>query len=416
MMSIRVLESIVADQQKSFREKNIGIKRSISFDRYISSSPIVVISGIRRCGKSTLLRQFSEYFSSYYFFTFDDERLLKFEVDDFQHLMIAFQKLYPARTLLLDEIQNIPKWERFIRRVHDEGYKIFITGSNAGILSSELATHITGRYVKIELYPFSFEEIVRYRGIDTVASTTEKTAHLLTAFDWYLEHGGFPEYVVSLDDELVKRIYDDIISRDLILRFKIRDVRMFKELAQFLLTNVTQEMSYYSLKKALEIKSITSVKNYLEHMSEGFLIYPLHQYAFSLKKQVRAPRKIYAIDNGLRNAVAFSFSPDRGRLLENTVSIELRRRGMEIYYFREKYECDFLIKKKNAIVQAIQVTTSIDRHNKDRELQGLMEALKIHHLKEGMILVDSGEYEIMKIDKLTIRIVPAWRWLLGQDG
>lgn len=411
MIALSRLGEVIADQLKHFQEKDPGIPRQIDIDKYRTTKQITVISGIRRSGKSTLLAQFSKLFNGFYYINFDDERLIDFTVKDFDGLMTAFQKQYPAKTVFLDEVQNIAQWERFIRRIHDEGYKIFLTGSNARLLSSELATHLTGRYVKIELYPFSFQEFLRFHEFDAAGKGTAVRVRLLKYFDEYFAQGGFPEFVKYGDWESVKRIYDDVLYRDLLTRFRIREVKSFKQLASFLFANVAKEISYNALKNILGFKSVMSVKNYIAYLEESFLIFEVHKYDVSLKKQFVSNKKIYVIDNGMRNSVAFYTSEDMGRLLENLVFLELKRRGFNPYYYKGKRECDFVIKEKNVITSAIQVSTVLNAQNREREIGGLAEAIETLRAKHGLILTKDISDEI-KIGTKKIQIKPVYQWLL----
>jgi uncharacterized protein len=405
------LEKILLDQLEIFKKKDFGVLRDIDFSDYLKSKQIVVISGIRRAGKSVLLKQFSENFEKIYYINFDDERLIDFQIENFQDLMLNFQKLYDAKTIFIDEIQNVPNWERFIRRIHDEGYKIFITGSNSKLLSSELSTHLTGRYKKIELYPFSFKEFLNFHKVDYQKNDTRTQANILRYFSEYFKNGGFADFIKYSDKEFLKRIYSDILYRDLIARFNIRETRNFKQLAQFLFTNFTKNTSYNSIKKFLNLKSTSLVKNYVSFIQESYLIFELYKFNFSLKQQYTSKKKIFVIDNGLRNIVAFSTSEDSGRLLENLVFIELKRRDQEIYFYKNKSECDFLIKEKNRITQAIQVTLDLDTQNQKREIDGLVSAMKEFNLKTGLILTFNQE-KIIKVEDLKIRILPVWKWLI----
>ena len=410
-MNLIKLEEVVADQLRNFQKKDIGIIRDINFNKYLKTKQITVISGIRRSGKSVLLAQFSKKFKNFYYINFDDERLIDFNVDDFNDLMVIFHKMYPSKIIFLDEIQNIEKWEKFIRRIFDEGYKIFLTGSNAKLLSSELGTHLTGRYFKIELYPFSFKEFLHYKKINYRKKGTATQVKILKNFDGYLKNGGFPEFVKYKDSEFVKRVYEDVLYRDLLTRFNIREVKSFKQLANFLFTNLSSEISYNSLKKILGFKSVMTVRNYIEFMEESFLIFELYKYDYSLKKQYVSDKKIYVVDNGMRNTVAFYFSKDLGKLLENLVFIELKRRGQEIYYYKNKKECDFIIKEKNKIIQVIQVSVLIDGNNKEREINGLFGAMDEFKLKKGLILTKNQDDEIKKNGKI-IEIKSVYKWLL----
>lgn len=406
------IEDIVNDQTAVFLKKDQGFEREINFKEYIRSKQIIVISGVRRSGKSTLLKQISLKIPRFYYINFDDERLINFTVQDFNTLIILWKKKFHSEYILIDEIQNIDNWERFVRRVHDEGYKLFITGSNAKLLSSELSTHLTGRYKKIELFPFSFKELVEYSKVNISDSPTSETkAKILKLFDDYLIHGGFPEYIRYKDNEYLKRIYEDIIYRDIVTRFGIKEVKSFRELTNYIFTNFTKEASYNTLKNILGIKTTMSVRSYVGFLEESYLIFELFKYDFSLKKQYISDKKLYVIDNGMRNATAFYFSSDRGRLLENLIYIELKRRGKNVYYFKDKSECDFLIQEKNNIVQALQVTQKIDKTNEKREFDGLINALDRLNIKDGLILTEN-QNEIRTVNSHKIIIKPIWQWLL----
>lgn len=413
-MTISQLETIVLDQAEVFRKKERGVLRDVDFDTHTDTKQITVITGVRRSGKSTLLAQFSERLSDYYYINFDDERLLNFTVQDFETLMSAFQKHSSSKTILIDEVQIVDYWERFVRRLFEEGYKIFVTGSNAKLLNSEISTHLTGRYFKIELYPFSFKEFLRFHSIPVERMTSRAKAHILAKFDAYLATGGFPEYVRSAEQEYLQRTYEDIVYRDLIVRFGIRDVKAFKQLAQHLFTNIGAEISYNALAKILEFKSAMSVRNYIQMMQESWLVFELYKYDSSLKKQFVSDKKIYCIDQGMRQAVAFSFSDDFGKRLENVVAIELKRRGKELYYHKGKRECDFLIREKGRIRESIQVTRTLDAQNQEREIEGLLESLEATKAATGTVLAYEGVEKKMKVRGRTIEVCHLWRWLLTE--
>jgi uncharacterized protein len=409
------LEELILDQKEVFLSRDPGTTRQLDFEHYLSHEQIVVISGIRRSGKSTLMRQFAGRFPDFYYINFDDERLIDFGLDDFSRLMVVFQKIHPdVRVIFIDEIQNIDGWERFVRRIHDEGYKIFLTGSNARLLGSELATHLTGRYVKIELYPFSFAELLAFRQIEYGTVSSSKKAEILAVFDEYLEHGGFPEFIRYQDREFLQRTYDDILFRDIITRFGIREVKAFKQLVQYLFANLASEASYNALKKTLGFKSSMSVRSYIGFVEESYLLFECFRYDRSLKKQFANPKKIYVIDTGMRNAVAFRFSEDSGRLLENLVFIELKRRTTDVYYLRGKRECDFVIRNSGVITSAIQVCYELNGTNREREIGGLVEAMTDLGLEEGIILTYSQDETIPVENSRTITVMPVWRWLLGK--
>jgi len=409
-----LLEEVAADQASSFALRSRGIARAVNFDNHKKSKMITVISGVRRSGKSTLLSQFFDLLGGGHYLNFDDERLFDFSLEDFRTLLSIFDGQKESDVFFFDEIQNVSGWERFVRRLHDEGKKVFVTGSNATLLSGELGTHLTGRYKKIELYPFSFFEYIRLKKGDVKNKTSKNRAKIIRFFDEYAEMGGFPGFLAENDREILQRIYEDILYRDLLVRFQIREVDAFRKLASFLFANVGKNIGYSSLKNVLGFASATSVKNYVSFLEESFLLFEVRKYDASLKKQYVSEKKIYAVDNGLRNAVSFSISEDRGRMLENAVYMELRRKGKEIFFFKEKNECDFVIRQGIKIVEAIQVCESIsDMETKDREVAGLLEAMEKLHLSSG-IIVTRHEEETLTIEGKKISVVPAWKWFLDE--
>lgn len=413
-MDVTFLEDVAIEQKRLFDNGAIGLKRQINFSRYIKNDQVIVISGVRRSGKSTLLRQFATKLGNYQYINFDDERLSKFRLTDFNNLLMIWGKNKQPKNILMDEIQNIPEWERFVRRIHDEGYKVFITGSNSKLLASELATHLTGRYFKIELYPFSFSEYLQFHKIPyTGILITEEISKVLKSFDNYLRDGGMPEFLKYHNVEFLKRTYEDILYRDIVNRFNIREIKSFKTLSYYLLSNFTKETSYNSLSAILDIKSVNTVRQYVSFLEESYLFFELFKYDYSLKKQYVSNKKIYTVDNGIRNHVAFYFSDDKGRLLENLVFLDLKRRDLEIYFHKDKKECDFLVLDRGKVVEAIQVTMTLTPENEERETAGLVEALERYKLKKGIIITQDQERKI-KFENHIIDVVPAWKWLLGK--
>jgi len=313
---------------------------------------------------------------------------------------------------LIDEVQNIDGWVRFVRRLHDQDYKIYISGSNSKLLSSELATHLTGRYIRTELYPFSFPEFLQFKKIDFNDKTTVNSAKVSAAFDDYLLKGGFPEYLISNDPEFLHRIYEDIIYRDLILRFGIKNIRGFKNLTQYLFTNFTRVTNYNSLAGILGFSSTTSVRDYISFLCESYMVFELYRYDHSLKKQYQSNKKLYIIDNGLRNAVSFRTGQDIGRLLENIVFIELKRRGIECWFYRTKdnLEVDFLwVESELHLVQVCYDLT--DPATRKREITALETAMGELSVNRSQILSYNEKKEI-KTNTGTIHMLPVWEWLM----
>ncbi|HNO26729.1 MAG TPA: ATP-binding protein, partial [Leptospiraceae bacterium] len=251
---------------------------------------------------------------------------------------------------------------------------------------------------------------LKWKSITGEYSTVSEKAEIISTYDVYLKQGGFPDYIKYEDSEFLKRTYDDIIYKDIIVRFGIKEIKSFRLLSNYIFSNFTKEISFNGLKNLLGFKSSVTVRDYVSFLEESYLVFELNKYDFSLKKQYAAGKKIYVIDNGMREQIAFSNSEDRGRLLENLVFLELKKRNKEIYYFKNKHECDFIVFERNRISSAFQVTLKLGE-NKDRELNGLYEAMDMFELKEGTVI---SEYEEKKItvDKKKISVIPYWKWCI----
>jgi hypothetical protein len=407
-----LIQQVVADQSILVSAKKRGVLRQIDYQKHIKSKQISVISGIRRAGKSTLMLQLADNFSAFHFITFDDERLINFQVSDFNTLMVELNKIKTAEVIIIDEVQNIEGWERFVRRLHDEEYKVILSGSNSKLLSSELATHLTGRYIKTELYPFSFSEYLQLHQIDHNDKTTSNIASINKLFDQYLEKGGFPEYCLSDEDEYLKRIYEDVLYRDLIVRFGIKNIKGFKNLSQYLFTNFTKETNYNTLAGLLGFNSATSVRDYISFLSESYMLFELYRYDFSLKKQYTSNKKIYAIDNGLRNKVSFRLGSDLGQLLENTIFIELKRRDVDVWYYKTKnnLEIDFLwFNNEPELLQICYDLSSPSTFK--REVTALETAMQEFNVQHSTIISYTTRDRIETTSGI-ITVIPAWKWLL----
>ena len=416
-MKRELIETLVLDQRELLERKEKGLTRNVDFNKLISTKQIAVISGIRRSGKSTLLLQLMEEYVEFSYMNFDDERLLNFDVSDFQTLLSVFSKFTKSKVVFFDEIQNIEGWERFVRRIFDEDYKIFITGSNAKLLSSELATHLTGRYIKIELFPFSFGEFLSYRNVNYNKLSSSIRSEIMALFDYYLLKGGFPEMIKYDDDEFLMRVYEDILYKDLIVRYKIKNIKQFKNLSQYLFANFTNGISYNSLKSALNIKSATTVQEYISFLEESYLIFELYKYDYSLKKQFISNKKVFVIDNGIRNKVALMFSADKGKFLENLVFIELKRRKKKFYFYKTKknLEIDFLY-HENKEFHLLQISYGLDDlRTRDREIRAIVDAARELSYTKNLLLTYEEEATIIE-KGVEITILPVWKWLLEIDN
>ena len=400
MILKETLRSIVKTQRKELESLEQGIGRSIAEKIDLKLPFTIILSGIRRCGKSTLLRQVMKTTDKAYYFNFEDPRATGFEVNDFQKLDEIFKEEYgESEYYFFDEIQNAEKWELFVRTMLDKKKHLLITGSNASLLSRELGARLTGRHLTHELFPFSYQEFLCF---------TSKQAGA-DSFSEYLQKGGFPEYLRYGRSEILHELFNDIIMRDIVVRYKLRSPKTIKEMALFFTSNIGAEFSYNSLAKTFGLGSTNSAIAYVSYLEDSYLLFTVSKFDYSLKKQAVSPKKVYLIDNGLADVNSVSFSSNRGRMLENCVFLELRRARKEIFYFRGDNECDFLIKEKNAITRTIQVCYEINEDNKKREIDGLVEALEEFHLSEGVIVTYNQEDEL-KVSGKIVKLAPAWRW------
>lgn len=418
-MDPAVLKQVVAEQNRIRRPEHF-FSRSLyhKIQEHKQTHDIIVISGVRRCGKSTLLQEIRfESKESDYFINFEDDRLIKFDVTDFQLLFEIFIELYGIQKVFyFDEIQNISGWERFVRRLHTQGYKIYITGSNATLFSRELGTKLTGRYVQIEMYPYSFSEYASHFYPDFTGKkilTTEETGQLLNLFARFRELGGIPEYVEFHKSEYLHNLYESILYKDVISRFNLTHDKPIKEQVHYLASNIGKEFSYNGLRKLVGLASATTVSEYCHYLEKCYLLFIVNRYSHSLKKQLLSNKKCYFIDPVLAKYMGFRPTEDYGRLMENIVFLELKRREKEVYFHQDKKECDFLVRSNGKIEEAIQVCSSIDSTStKEREVEGLVEAMHAYSLNQGLILTEH-QTESFVIEKHTIRIMPIWKWLLS---
>jgi len=408
------LRQVILDQQQ--QEYDRFIERKID-QQLIDCEEILIISGLRRCGKSVLLQQIrTTQTEKNYFINFDDERLVGFNVEHFQILNEVFIELFGIQQkYYFDEIQNIIGWERFVRRLYDAGNKVFITGSNATMLSKELGTHLTGRFCRYELYPFSFREYLIYN--DVVFSqndlfSTQGKATLVKYFHLYLTMGGIPQYCISKNENVLHNLYESIVYRDIIVRHKINNETDLLQLLKYLATNATNPVSYNNLSELFSIKHANTIKNYIKAIEDTYLLTQVYKYDYALKKQIANAKKCYFVDNALLHRIGFKATDNFGQLFENLVFIELKRRAKSVFYAQNGYECDFLIEEQNRIVFAMQVCYDLNNEKtKNREISGLLKAMSLYQLQEGYILTLDIEEEL-EVDNKKIKVIPIWKWLL----
>lgn len=391
------LAHIVRTQRAMIHSRDEGILREKLVNITPHTNFAVIITGIRRCGKSTLLVQSMKKEESFNYLNFEDPRLIDLSVQEIDILEEVFRNEHGEQDLYyFDEIQNLKGWEQYVRYLLDNDNRVIITGSNASLLSQDLGTRLTGRNLRVELFPFSYIEFLKYN----------KRKDDDNSFNEYLFKGGFPEYLRLSLDEVLQNLLLDIVARDIVARYAIKNPSIITEIAVYLLGNISRETTLSQLQKTFSaIGSVTTIASYVSYLEDAYILFSLQRFSYSHKSRQINPKKIYAVDNGLITVNTTGFSEDKGRLLENLVFIELRKRHREIFYFSEEHECDFLVKDKTKITMAFQVCYELNRRNKEREVRGLLEAMRMFDLTIGYILTSSQE-DCLTVDDKEIRIVP----------
>lgn len=416
------LAAILTEQREVFLRKSLGIKREVlaKIQRYMALPHAVVITGLRRTGKSTLLRQTASVNyndQEFHYINFEDERLIGFPAERFNDLYETLTGLYGQRkTFLIDEIQNVTGFEHFVRRFLDDGYKFYITGSSANLLSREIGTKLTGRHTDITVFPFSFPEYLVFTNIkreSVSVYTTQESAVLKKAFDSYLFDGGMPEYLTYGEFDILTRTYEDVVIKDIALRYRLSNTMELRELYQYMITNFGSRFSYTRLKNSLGFGSVNTVKSYIHSLTETYFASLINKFDYSIRKQIGNEKKLYISDNGFIPRISLKVTKDHGRLLENLVHNELAKQGTVHYFSDGKNECDFVLQNQGIVSGCFQVCWNITPDNQEREYSGLVTALEFFGFSEGTILTADQEYEYTHNGK-TIRVYPVWKWLLTE--
>lgn len=416
---MEMIRDVLIQQKRELEVQltNRYISRSIDPEKF-SNDMIKVVSGPRRAGKSFFCIHFLHTLGTFGYVNFDDDRLS--DVKNYDDIVEILQNLYDSpRILLLDEIQNVPGWELLVNRLQRQGYDLVITGSNANLLSKELATHLTGRHYNVTIFPLSFKEYIVFFGNDI--TTSEIKQHLSR----YIINGGFPEPLIKDLDyrDNLATMFDAIIYKDIVKRFKIKNVHSIDELAKYLVSNFTCEFSYSSIAKTLGL-SVHTVQNYMDYLEEAFLIFKIPRFSWKLKSQISANKKVYCIDNGFIHAKAFKISPGSGRLYENIVAVSLKQRELarEIDFFfwknEQQEEVDFVIKNGAEITELIQVCYDNSQSKiNERELRALLKASDALSCNNLTVITEDLEAN----DPATwggitrqVHFIPLWKWLLQE--
>src|SRR3989344_3439047 len=335
MISKELLKEVLLEQKKRIEEarsKDFVIREKLDeIKKFVGIKNNIIITGVRRCGKSVFISQIiNNFFKNYYYINFEDERLASFDLKDFNRLYEILIELFGKhKNFFLDEIQNINGWERWVRRMHENDFKFFITGSNARLLSRELATLLTGRHLQFSIFPFNFREFLKFYGFELKKDDIyiiERRVLINKYFSEYVKKGGFPEYLKDNRIEILQEYFNDIVQRDIVERYSIKNIKQLKELAKYLITNTANLTTYNQLKKITGIKSVNTAIKYFSYLENAYLLLSEKYFSYSLKRQISNPFKVFAIDHGLRGAISFKFSRDFGRIFETIVAIELKRR------------------------------------------------------------------------------------------
>lgn len=411
-----VLKTIIKDFHKRGVPK--FIKRDINIP--INSNKLISIIGPRRAGKTYLMYQTISKIkdiTNIIYINFEDERL-ELNSRNLNLILEAYFELYPDKKekdlfFFFDELQEINGWEKFVRRLYDSFTKnIFITGSSSKMLSKEIATSLRGRTVSYLVLPLSFKEYLKFKNIEEEIHSTKGKAKIISGFKDYLEKGGFPE-TINMNRELyektLRNYFEVMLYRDLVERYDITNPLPLKLFTKKLIANTSKEFSINKIFNILKSEGIKiskdSLYKFLDYCKDAFVLLSINNFSESLNKQTL--KKAYSIDTGLSSILSFTLSKDKGRLFENIVLLELKRRFAEIYFYKENLECDFVVKEKNKIAHAIQVCYDLNEENQKGEINGLKEAMKRFSLKKGLILTLDQE------DKIgNIKVLPAFKWLL----
>ena len=423
-MDKETLRLVIVDQRKSiegkFRDKNI-IVRDASKPIVLRAPTAFIVLGVRRAGKSTLSEQlFTE--DKFGYINFDDERLLGATKDDLNVILQIFYELYGSDlgNIILDEIQLVPGWEPFVSRLRDTK-KVIVTGSSSKLLSGELSTRLTGRHIDLLLFPFSFNEFLTYKhwNIPKAFSTIDR-AEVVGLLDEYMDSGGFPEQF-TLGRQIIKNIYNDIITKDVVIRHKIKHIDDLRQVARFLVSNSSKEFTYSSLKGLTRAKSLITLTNWVRYLEEAYLFFKIERFSYKLKQTILAPKKIYCVDVGIIKEISPEPMDNRGRLMENTVAVELikgsKNIGFEVFYWKDYKgrEVDFIIKDGREITMLIQATYATSREAiEDREIKSLVIASKELRCKNLLIITWDYEGSIAAEGKKIV-LIPLWKWLLNKE-
>lgn len=395
MLRESVIAEVAAKQKTNVLGRSPGMPR---LERLGNVPPgfASIVTGVRRCGKSTLMEQRMRTAPNEAFYlNFESTALAGIELKDAGRIDRAIDAV-GARHLFFDEVQQMKGWERYVRTKLDEGFDVTVTGSNASIFAKELGTKLTGRHVDCELFPFDYGEYLSFVKERAGAEATGE----------YLRRGGFPSYLASGDERLLETLFEDILVRDVVVRHGIREIDALRRLASYLIENISCRMSATRLKQPLSVSSAATILKWCDHLSDAYLFEFVPIYSASVKVRLVNPRKVYCIDTGLQHVLSASTVPDDARGFENLVYLALRRVCRDVFYFDEGAgECDFVPVLRKRAGDPVQATVALNDESEDREINGVRSAMRSLERKRGWIVTIADEDEL-SLDEGTVRIVP----------
>jgi predicted AAA+ superfamily ATPase len=419
------IKDIIINQHNKPAEINL-LPRELKLP--LNSGKIVVVSGIRRCGKTTVLKLTRNALLNsnigkhkILFFNFDDERLI-LKTNELDVILQAYREIYPELDLgesyfFFDEIQNIENWEKFVRRVYDNETKnIFISGSNSKLLGSEIATSLRGRTMLYELYPLSFTEYLSFCNINTQYYGDKNYAAIQNAFNKYLKEGGFPETIGKNIEEreyILGDYFQVLLFRDIIERYKLTRIAALKYYIQKLVANLGKPFSINKIYNELKSQGTKVDKEYLyeilDYVEAVYLGFRLYKFDYAVVNREMSDKKMYLADNGLLNGISWQFSEDKGKLLENIVFVWLKQKAKNnLFYYSQTSECDFVVFDRDKATQCIQVSYDISEpETRKREITGLLKAMNYFKLQKGYIITAEQEENLI-VDNKMIFIKPAY--------
>jgi len=374
------------------------VERALAHTLRLRTGQALVLSGVRRAGKSILQTQLMRERKTSFYCNLEDTRLFDLSPQDFPAFLSLVDELtaHPA-PVFLDEVQEVEEWQRLVRSLLDRGRTVCVTGSNASLLGGELGSKLTGRHLSFEVFPFNYSEYLKY--------TRQPPG--VTSFTAFLQDGGFPAFLREREPQLLQELLRDIVQRDIAIRHSLRESRHVMNLVLFLFANTGQPLSVQGLAKGLRIPSVAQTSRYLEFLQDAYLLFALPKFSTSFKQRVVTPNKYYAIDNGLRRVNSPQSTPDLGPRFENAIFLALRQRRETVNYAAERHvwECDFVTDS-----EAIQVCTQLTPQNTQREMTGALRAAALPGKRRPLVLT-LDQRDRLIVDGIAVDVMPAWEWL-----